>query len=34
MTDLSDIFGIVKTSESGQKFKDDAREGWKEKRFS
>ena len=26
--DLSDVFGSAKTGESGQKFKDRAREGW------
>ncbi len=26
--DLSKIFGSIKTGESGQKFKDRAREGW------
>ena len=26
--DLSDVFGSIKTRESGQKFKDRAREGW------
>ncbi len=26
--DLSSIFGSIKTGESGQKFKDRAREGW------
>ena len=34
VTDLSDIFGKVKTGESGQQFKDEARKGWKMKRFS
>jgi antitoxin component of MazEF toxin-antitoxin module len=27
---LSKIFGSIKTGESGQKFKDRAREGWKD----
>ncbi|MBI2143917.1 AbrB/MazE/SpoVT family DNA-binding domain-containing protein [Candidatus Woesearchaeota archaeon] len=26
--DLSDVFGIAKTKESGQKFKDRVRKGW------
>ncbi|MBI3034350.1 AbrB/MazE/SpoVT family DNA-binding domain-containing protein [Candidatus Woesearchaeota archaeon] len=34
VTDLSDFFGKIKTGEPSQKFKDDARKGWKEKRFS
>ncbi|MBI3050902.1 AbrB/MazE/SpoVT family DNA-binding domain-containing protein [Candidatus Woesearchaeota archaeon] len=34
VSDFSDIFGKVKTGVSGQKFKDEARRGWKEKRFS
>lgn len=28
--DLSNVFGKFKTGESGQKFKDRAREGWKD----
>ncbi len=32
-TDFSDIFGKVKNCESGQKFKDEAKKGWKEKAF-
>ncbi|MBI2574893.1 hypothetical protein HYV82_03340 [Candidatus Woesearchaeota archaeon] len=32
--DLSDIFGKIKTGMTGQEFKDEARKGWKEKRFS
>lgn len=34
VTDLSDVFGKVKTGRTGQEFKDEARKGWREKRFS